>query len=489
LAVACAALLSCARDASAASLTYGVAAGSHLLPSGIGQLAPADVTVFRMNAPWDAVQPSAPPAAYNWTSLDAEVTTLAQNGLTWLPIAMDSPSWQQTIAGNNWSIPASPAAYGTFVEALVERYGPNGTFWQQHPTLPYRPVQAVEIWNEPNDGFLQPQDSTTPGKYYDMYKAARDDVHQVDPSVKLILGGLADAASVPDMIPWLQQMQASRPGALSELDSVGWHPYWPTLAQNVSQLQALRTLLDQNGGSNTPISITEAGYPSLYGTSEDFISLMSSLAGGLPSSGCDVDLYAASAWQEDSGGTLTADSYYTLSLGTGQLTAPGAAFVSLASNPPSQSTGWCQSATPPIPPTPPTPPAPPTPPVPPIPPKPPPPSTHPRTQKSVIAITGTRVSRGRLTVSVAIDRGQGTLHASASRARRMLRLQRHGTGRRFTFTGRLTLGRWRIVVGFVPVAGWSAVYKQRTVILRTRPARSTPRTVVPALLRLFAGLL
>ncbi len=32
----------------------------------------------------------------------------------------------------------------------MTRYGPEGTFWEENPGLPYLPIRRWEIWNEEN---------------------------------------------------------------------------------------------------------------------------------------------------------------------------------------------------------------------------------------------------------------------------------------------------------------------------------------------------
>ena len=50
--------------------------------------------------------------------------------------------------------PTSYADFGRFVAALIGRYGPEGSFWTANPILPKRPIEAWQIWNEPNLGEL-----------------------------------------------------------------------------------------------------------------------------------------------------------------------------------------------------------------------------------------------------------------------------------------------------------------------------------------------
>ena len=43
--------------------------------------------------------------------------------------------------------------YTAYLRALVLRYGPAGSFWDQHPELPRRPQRDWQIWNEPHLDF------------------------------------------------------------------------------------------------------------------------------------------------------------------------------------------------------------------------------------------------------------------------------------------------------------------------------------------------
>lgn len=40
------------------------------------------------------------------------------------------------------------------VTAVLDRYGPDGSFWKENPDLTFRPMQAIEVYNEPNFWYL-----------------------------------------------------------------------------------------------------------------------------------------------------------------------------------------------------------------------------------------------------------------------------------------------------------------------------------------------
>lgn len=44
--------------------------------------------------------------------------------------------------------------YICYMDTILSRYGPNGSFFDDNPDEPYKPIQYVEIWNEPNLHYL-----------------------------------------------------------------------------------------------------------------------------------------------------------------------------------------------------------------------------------------------------------------------------------------------------------------------------------------------
>ena len=58
--------------------------------------------------------------------------------------------------------PWQRSAWATFLRDGAERYGPDGSFWVEHPDVPYLPIRTWEIWNEENIvTFSDPTDPST----------------------------------------------------------------------------------------------------------------------------------------------------------------------------------------------------------------------------------------------------------------------------------------------------------------------------------------
>jgi hypothetical protein len=155
---------------------------------------------------------------------------------------------------------ADATAMASFVTSFARRYGPGGTFWAQHPTLPYLPVESFEIGNEPDITPTQPADETSlhyanPADYAWVYETARTALHQVDPGGQAVVGGMLDSGGIG-----LAQVEQYL-SAIGPIDAVGYHPYLYNITTMEQDTLALRAWLDGHGHTGTPIDINEFGAP------------------------------------------------------------------------------------------------------------------------------------------------------------------------------------------------------------------------------------
>jgi hypothetical protein len=153
---------------------------------------------------------------------------------------------------------ADAAAMALYVTSFAERYGPGGSFWAQHPELPYLPVESYEIGNEPDITPSAPNDSTSlhyvdPASYALVYEAARTALHLVDPSGQAVVGGMLDSGdiSLADAEHYLN--------AIGPMDAVGFHPYLYDITAMEQDTLALRQWLNANGHADVPLDINEFG--------------------------------------------------------------------------------------------------------------------------------------------------------------------------------------------------------------------------------------
>ena len=130
--------------------------------------------------------PNKPPTTYVFT--DEVVTAAAQAGVSLLPVITYAPGWDASTGGNH-SEPARDRPYAQYVTALIQRYGPKGTFWTANPTVPKDPITEWEIWNEED---LVGSWNTSPfaSSYVGLLRVAYPAVKKADPSATVVLGAL-----------------------------------------------------------------------------------------------------------------------------------------------------------------------------------------------------------------------------------------------------------------------------------------------------------
>jgi polysaccharide biosynthesis protein PslG len=299
---------------------------------------------FRDDFPWVSIEPER--GSFDWSSTDAIVKQAARHDLHVLMIADTTPAWASGASTSQkdwyWLPPASPSSYGTFVAQLAERYGNGGTFWAANPTLPVVLPAGIELWNEENTSGFWGDHTPSPTVYAQMVKAAYAAVKRADPSMTVLLGGLAPAGGYDDVrctgkhgsghdakawnpVNYLQALYAD--GAGGSFDAVGWHPYnfWSgatakqMLAYNLcsawSQMASTpvsaRSLMIANGDSSKPVWVTETGVPTCV-TGASYTCVSTSAQATLAKK--EVQLWRGYPWaggfywydiRDDFGGTST----------------------------------------------------------------------------------------------------------------------------------------------------------------------------------------
>lgn len=219
-----------------------------------GRIAADDIGFVRDELAWAIVEPK--PGDYNFGYYDTNLEALAYHHLSWLPVVEDAPPFMARQAkGHGMAPPKSAAAYAAFLKLLVRRYGPGGTFWEQHPNLPYLPVRAWQIWNEPNlTAYWLPKPS--PSGYTELLRAAFRAIKSVDPHATVVSAGMPFYSGV--------EFYASmyRDGARRFFDALAFHPYSARVRFAEQDLTLLRAVMNRAGDRHKPIWITEFGWAS-----------------------------------------------------------------------------------------------------------------------------------------------------------------------------------------------------------------------------------
>ena len=226
----------------------------------------------RIDVLWKAVEKTQ--GVYDWSSTDRTMARLAHAGLTVLPVLDTTAPAYQSMPGEDLSPPTSAWAYARWAAAVVERYHAGGAFWSSHPTLTPRPVEAVEIWNEPyNEAFWRTGPDVE--EYRTLFVAAAHAVREADTDIDIGLevvpryrvDGRGD-------VKWAQPL-LSDPTVRGLTDFLSVHPY-PTpkdtdpatdadAVYGFAMVAGLHEMALAEGWADPRVWITEIGFPSELG--------------------------------------------------------------------------------------------------------------------------------------------------------------------------------------------------------------------------------
>jgi hypothetical protein len=195
-----------------------------------------------------------------FTEMDQIVAAAAAHGITVLPVILYTPGWA---AGKHppqdFAIPRGTQPYANFVAGLVDRYGPNGSFWRSQSRAV--PIRMWQIWNEPNISVFwwkHPYQRS----YVKLLHAAHDAIKHRDPGARVVLAGLPNYS-------WIQlQKIYAVPDAAKWFDVAAIHPYTKNPTGVITILQKVRQVMDQAGDRSKPIVADEISWPSSLGKTD-----------------------------------------------------------------------------------------------------------------------------------------------------------------------------------------------------------------------------
>jgi hypothetical protein len=189
--------------------------------------------------------------------IDQLVALAAQRRLKLLPDVLYAPGWDVAHhSGGTYGRPSSTRAYANFMSALVQRYGPRGSFWQTHS--PKVPIRTWQIWNEPNITVFWPQQPFA-RSYVSLLAAAHAAIKRADPGARIVLAGMPNFS-------WkaLGRIYAVR-GARKLFDVVAVHPYTRQPSGVITILTKVRQVMNAAGDRRKPILADEISWPSSLG--------------------------------------------------------------------------------------------------------------------------------------------------------------------------------------------------------------------------------
>jgi hypothetical protein len=254
---------------------YGISSQSSLTDADLDRMGQGQIGTLRITVNWSAIDPGPAPGDYDWSSVDGAVAGAARNGIEVLPFLYGTPDWvAQGLDGQACSdcvtfaptSDAALAAWRTFVDDAVARYGPGGQFWAENPGLAPLPIDAWQVWNEQNSPtFYRP--GPNPKAYAKLLDVTANAIRSRDPSAEVILGGMAGLTGFKEAIPawnYLARLY-KRKGARKDFDGVAPHPYAARLKKIRLQVDKTRAKMKDARDSRTSMWITEIGWGSQAG--------------------------------------------------------------------------------------------------------------------------------------------------------------------------------------------------------------------------------
>jgi hypothetical protein len=201
---------------------YGQPMSPSDLDSQMGVMASSGVEAVRTDFAWAAIEPA--PGVYDWSNTDEIVAGAARHGLQVLPIIEFTPQWASSHPQSAWLYyaPSKPATYAQFLTALIDRYGPNGSFWAANPGLARDPIRAWQIWDEPAGTKYDWRSAPWPSTYTNLLRTAYQAVHRADRGA-LVVSGAVVALNGTNLTQWAET---------SALYRAGFKRYFDVLAVN-----------------------------------------------------------------------------------------------------------------------------------------------------------------------------------------------------------------------------------------------------------------
>jgi hypothetical protein len=224
----------------------------------LAAIAASGAGLVRQAFDWSIIEPR--PGAYDFDRHDRFVAAATAYGLTVMPVVTQPPQFrarqpERRTTSSNY-LPASNAEFAAFAAGLVQRYGPNGSFWSEHPELPPRPIRSWQIWNEPNIPAYWPG-GPSPEAYAAMLRKVGHAIKSVDPAAEVVTAGINDSELGMPLSSFLKRMYAA--GARGSFDTLALNAYAPASDLVIDLVRRAVTVLRRHADP-AHVHITELGW-------------------------------------------------------------------------------------------------------------------------------------------------------------------------------------------------------------------------------------
>jgi hypothetical protein len=224
----------------------------------LAQQRAAGVQLLRVAFDWSQME-TAPGNVY-FPFYDQYVLDAAKQNITLLPVLIKAPDFYSVKPGTRFAFqPRNNADMARWAILLVDRYGPNGTLWQENPGVTPRPITAWQIWNEPHlpqYWYRRPNAR----QYRSMLKTVGAAIKSRDPKAEIVTAGISDSffGGAVRLAPYLKALYKG--GGSSAFNTVAINSYAVTPTYVAKLLNRTRKLMNRIGGRSDKIWITEIGW-------------------------------------------------------------------------------------------------------------------------------------------------------------------------------------------------------------------------------------
>ena len=233
----------------------------------LDRMAAAGIGFVRQYVWWDRIEVS--PGSFDWSRTDTMVADASARGIRILPTLLYPPAFYSSKPPGSTSTaqfpPADPQKMADFAQAMIRRYGPDGTFWcTPNPPFPptcrspFLPMRSWEVWNEPDYPSWW-KGGPNAGQYLDLLEVVAAGIRAADPTAEVVMGSLTNRNSVADS--FLGQLYDL--GAAPHFDTIAFNPYSRDIATLVRHMRGIRAVARQKGDGAVPVWVTEYGWATL----------------------------------------------------------------------------------------------------------------------------------------------------------------------------------------------------------------------------------
>lgn len=218
------------------------------------------VTLIRQTFSWASMEPS--PGRLRLGYYDRYVADAARAGMAILPILFAPPTARQQppspeATATTTAPPTDMSAMGRWAQALVRRYGSNGTLWRDNPRLPRHPIVHWQVWNEPNlPAYWNGHPS--PAGYVRMLRFVGSAIREADPRARVVSAGLTESRLGTPFAVYLRQLY--RRGFAAHFDVLAVNAYSESARGIVTAVTQARRITAAAEDGAKPIWLTEFGW-------------------------------------------------------------------------------------------------------------------------------------------------------------------------------------------------------------------------------------